>query len=382
MKQPIGDTFRWTFGWILLACCTLANAQSMVLLPDQPKDVPWPTQAWPQAQLSDDVDKTLLTAALTDLFQTTGPSGLPDHRAWLVVHRGQIVVETYAEGFSPSSRFQSWSMAKSVTNALVGILVGQGRLQLDGPTSVPEWQSPQDPRRALTLNHLLHMNTGLANSDGTGGGQGFVSDMLFGPGRYNTATYAANAALTHEPGQHWAYSTATTNIIGGLISEELGGRQGVIEFAKEHLVQPIGATSLTLEFDRSGNFSAGAFAWATARDWARLGYLFLRNGRWENRQLLPADWVTYTRTPAPASNNGTYGAHIWLAATPAEGQFESIPAHTQAFFFSGNGGQMVVMFPHQDLVIVRLGESHNVSWGEINARIMQFANAFPVGPRA
>lgn len=363
----------------LLSAAPLPAQTPLASLPEQRPDTPWPTRDWPVAALHDAVDRTLIADVLRGLFDAKGPAGLPDTRALLVVYQGSIVMEVYADGFGPESRFFSWSMAKSVTNALTGILVRNNRLQLDAPAPVSSWRDPLDPRSAITLRQLLHMTTGLDNADGSGGGLGFESHMMFSPDlRDDMAASAAAVELIHEPGTHWAYSTATSTILGGIVSRTVGGnRAGLINFAREELFGPTGIDTMEFEFDKSGSFVGGAFVWASARDWARLGYLYLRNGVWDGRRILPEGWVDFTRTPAPASNNGIYGAQFWLAGVAAAGQNPGIRSPQGAFNMAGANGQLVVMVPAKDLVIVRLGEAHVEDWDYFNALPARIAAAFP-----
>jgi len=314
------------------------------------------------------------------LHDNIGPAGLPDTRALLVVHKGRIVMETYAPGFGPTSRFISWSMAKSVTNALTGVMVRKGQLQLDKPAPVQAWRAQDDPRGAITLRHLLNMTSGLDNDDDAGGGLGFVTALLFTAGYREDATAtAADVDLIHPPGTFWAYSTASSQIIGGLIHSANGAdRSATRAFAYAELFVPLGARSMQMEFDKAGTFLAGSHMWASARDWARLGYLYLRDGVWDGRRILPEGWVDFTRTRAPASNNGIHGAHFWVSGEPAEGQWGGMRGSLGAFYMSGNNGQLVAMMPARDLVIVRLGEDHIEDWDYFNALPGRIADAFPI----
>jgi len=347
-------------------------------LPSQPEGVAWPTTSWPEGTVSSVAERAALEAASRALFEPQGRAGLPDTRALLVVRGGRLVVERYALGFDANSRFRSWSMAKSVTNALVGILVRDGALSLDAPAPVPEWQSPEDPRHAITLRHLLQMTTGLANADGGDGANSFVARVLFGDLSGDTAHGGAAVELDHTPGTHWAYSTATSQILSGIVARTVGGgRDGVRSFVERELIEPLGLRTLVLEFDRAGTPLGGGYVWASARDWARLGLLYLRDGRWDGHRVLPPGWVDFTRTVAPAGNNGTYGAHFWITARPAEGQFPPLRAGIESFQMNGNAGQFVVMVPDRDLVVVRLGEMQTATWDDLNAGLADVIEAFP-----
>jgi CubicO group peptidase (beta-lactamase class C family) len=361
---------------LLLATPVVAGPEP---LPPQPAGVPWPTQGWREGALAPGVDHVALETAVAQLFAPIGRGGLPDTRALLVVAGGRLVLERHAAGFGRDSRFRSWSMAKSVTQCLTGILVRQGRLALDAPAPVPRWQRPGDPRAALTLRHLLTMTSGLDNADGEDDGpDSFVARLLFGDLAAHSAEAAAKVELAHVPGTHWAYSTGTSQIVSGIVARTLGGgRAPVRAFVEAELSRPLGLTSLLFEFDAAGTPLGGGYVWASARDWARLGLLYLRDGVWEGRRILPAGWVDFTRTVAPASNNGTYGAHFWVSGKPAEGQFELLRPNVEAFQMNGNAGQFVVMVPERDLVVVRLGEMHASTWPELNQRLGDLILAFP-----
>jgi CubicO group peptidase (beta-lactamase class C family) len=355
------------------------GARAAVPLPPQPAGVPFPTRGWPSGPLPAGLDHVALETEVARLLLPTGRGGVPDTRALLVVRGGRIVLERYAPGFGPESRFRSWSMAKSVTQCLTGILVREGRLSLDAPAAVPAWQRDGDPRAALRLRELLQMTSGLDNADGKGDdADSRVAQLLFGPLSADTAAGTAKDELVYEPGKHWAYSTSTSQIVSGIVSRTLGGgRQGVFDFVQRELAQPLGLRSLVLEFDAAGTPLGGGYVWASARDWARLGLLYLRDGRWEGRRILPEGWVDFTRTPAPAENNGTYGAHFWLTGTPGPDQFPTLGPDLEAFMMNGNAGQFVVMVPDRDLVVVRLGEMHVATWRELNDALGALIRAFP-----
>jgi CubicO group peptidase (beta-lactamase class C family) len=348
-------------------------------LPPQPAGVAWPTAAWGEGPLPEGTDRAALDAASAALLAPLGRGGLPDTRALLVVQGGQIVSERYADGFDADSRFRSWSMAKSVTNALVGILVRDGALALDAPAPVPRWQRAGDRRRALTLRQLLTMTSGLDNEDGDDSAGSFIARLLFGDLSSDTAEAAERVDLAYEPGTHWAYSTATSQILSGIVARSVGGgREGVRAFLERELIAPLGLGSLVLEFDAAGTPLGGGYVWASARDWARLGLLFLRDGVWDGRRILPTGWVDFTRTVAPAGNNGTYGAHFWISAKPAAGQFQPLRPGIEAFQMNGNAGQFVVIVPDRDLVVVRLGEMHTVRWPHLNDGLGALIQAFPL----
>jgi len=347
-------------------------------LPPQPAGVAWPTQSWPVAAPAPDVDQAALDRAADELFRPIGRGGLPDTRALLLVQGGRVVSERYASGFGPESRFRSWSMAKSVTQCLTGILVREGRLELDAPAPVPAWQRGGDPRAAIRLRDILNMTTGLDNADGGDDADSRVAQLFFGDDAKNTLAGAERDELAYEPGTHWAYSTATSQLLAGIVGRAIGGgRAGMRDFAERELAAPLGLRSLVLEFDAAETMLGGVYVWASARDWARLGLLYLRDGRWDGRRILPEGWVEFTRTPAPAKNNGAYGAHFWLNAEPGPEQWQAFGPGLETFQMGGNGGQYVVVVPDRDLLVVRLGEMHVATWAELNAGVAALIRAFP-----
>jgi CubicO group peptidase (beta-lactamase class C family) len=361
---------------VFLALPPATHASDLVTLPRQPSGVPWPTDAWPEASLDPAVDRTDLDAAVASIFTAVGRGGVPDTRALLVVHRGAIVVERYASGFGPDSRFQSWSMAKSITQALVGILVRQGKLDVGAAADVPAWRADGDPRRAVTLDQLLHMTSGVANEDDLDDpADSVVTRMLFGDRSARMAEYAASLPLAHPPGSRWAYSTATSMIVADIVQRAAaGGKEAMLDFMRRELFDPLGMRSAVPEFDAGGTFMGGGFFHASARDYARFGYLYLRDGVWEGRRILPEGWVDYTRAAPPSGN---YGAHFWLNLPPAERQYVLLPGGPpSAFGATGNEGQMIVVVPTHDLVAVRLGEMHACSWKTVTADLAAIVAAF------
>jgi CubicO group peptidase (beta-lactamase class C family) len=246
-------------------------------------------------------------------------------------------------------------MAKSVTMALVGALVQDGRLTIAAPAPVPEWRKPGDPRGAITLDLLLRMSSGLA-FDEHYGATNDVSRMLFT--QPDTGAFAAAFPLAAPPGSVWSYSSGTANIVARVVRDAFGGDvAAMLRFARERLFDPAGMTSAVLETDASGSFIGSSFAFMTARDWARFGELFRRDGVWDGRRLLPEGWVRYATTPTPGAPLGCYGAHWWLDAgepgAPERRPWPQLPAETYAA--RGHSGQWVVVVPSARLVVVRLG---------------------------
>lgn len=360
---------------ILLAGAPPARTEPLVPLPPQPGGVPWPTTTWPEGPPGPDVDPTRLAAAVDAMFAARGRDDVCDTRALVVVRGGRVVLERYADGFGATSRFHSWSMAKTITLVLTGVLVGRGTLALDAPAGVPEWQA--DARKALTLRQLLHMTAGIDNGDdeGGGGGEAFAARMLFGTGAIDTTKFAAAPAAIHPPDTHWAYSTATSTIVAGVVGRAVGDdRAARAAFMRTALFEPLGMTSALIEFDASGHFLGGSHAWATARDYARLGLLLLRDGQWDGTRILPPGWVDFARTPGPAPNGAFYGAHVWLNTAP-DGFLPGAPP--SAFQANGNAGQTITIVPTHDLVVVRLGELQATEWNAMQRLVAELVTVFP-----
>jgi CubicO group peptidase (beta-lactamase class C family) len=316
---------------------------------------PWPEGDAPAAGAAGTgVDTTALRVALDSAFAEPSGSGPRRTRAVVVVHDGRIVAERYADGYGPEHRFAGWSMTKSVTSALVGILVGEGTLDLGMDALRPEWSAAADPRRAVTLGHLMHMNSGL-DFDESYAPRGAATRMLF-----NTEDAAAAAAATplaHAPGSTWYYSSGTTNLISHVMRTALGDDAAYHALPRTRLFDAIGMHTAVMEPDASGTFVGSSFMHASARDWARFGLLYLRDGVWNGRRILPEGWVAYSTRPAPAAPLGRYGAQWWLnageAADSTRRPWPDLPS--DIFWASGFHGQYVVVIPSRDLVVVRLG---------------------------
>jgi CubicO group peptidase (beta-lactamase class C family) len=342
--------------------CTLVASGSTWPLAGPPRGVaaerraldpaaPWPAGGAPP----DAPPPPAVAAAIERAFAEPGPPARRQTKAVVVVQDGRLVAERYAPGVGPDTPLLSWSMAKSVTMALVGALVREGRLDPAAPAPVPEWQAPGDPRGAITLDMLLRQSSGLA-FDETYGPTNDVSRMLFT--RPDTGAFAAAMPLAFPPDTHWSYSSGTSNLVARLVRDHFGGDlERMVRYANESLFDPAGMTSAFFEPDASGTFVGSSYAFMTARDWARFGELFRRDGVWEGRRLLPEGWARYAATPTPAAPHGEYGAHWWLNAgppgAPAERPWPAIPP--EVFAARGHSGQWVAIVPSARLVVVRLG---------------------------
>ncbi len=321
--------------------------------PALPPELPWPRgDASPEAPAPPEV-----LAAIDRAFAEPDPAAgrLRQVTAVVVVHRGRLVAERYARGYGPATPMLSWSMAKSVLAALVGVAVGDGRLDLHAPAPVPEWRAPGDPRGAITLDQLLRMSSGL-DFDEHYGATNDVSRMLFT--QPDAGAFASRSPLAAAPDRFWSYSSGTSNLVARVLRDLFDGDLGaLVRFSRERLFDATDMTSAFFEPDASGSFIGSSFAFATARDWARFGELHLRDGVWDGRRILPPGWVGYVTTPTPAAPGRGYGAHWWLNAgdptDPSRAAWPAIPR--EAYAARGHSGQWVVVVPSAELVVVRLG---------------------------
>ena len=249
-----------------------------------------------------------------------------------------------------------WSMTKSITNALVGILVKEGKLNVETSAPVAEWQD--DDRNKITLNHLLQASSGLEWSESYFAPAGSFHQMFIKTD--DKGAYAATRTLAHEPGTFFQYSSGTTNIISKIIRQTVGDSE-YYKFPWEKLFYKIGMNHMIMEPDASGTFVGSSYGYASARDWARFGLLYLNDGVWNGEAILPSGWVKYSVTPAPAADMGKYGAQWWLNAGDAHNpqlrKYPALPA--DAFWADGFEEQYAMVIPSKKLVIVRLGVSHH-----------------------
>jgi CubicO group peptidase (beta-lactamase class C family) len=265
-------------------------------------------------------------------------------RSVLVIYKDQIIAEKYDTGFNKDSKILGWSMTKSITGALFGILQKQGKFDIHKPAPILEWVS--DTRKNITTNNLLQMNSGLEwEEDYTKISD--VTQMLFQT--EDMTRSQIDKPLVGKPNACWNYSSGTTNLLSGILRKQFKTHQEYLDFWYSALIDKIGMHSMIIETDMAGNYVGSSYAWATTRDWAKFGLLYLHKGKWNGEQILNESWVNYTATPTNTSN-GSYGAQFWLNAG---GKFPNVPK--DMFYCSGYQGQMVAIFPSHNLVVVRMG---------------------------
>jgi CubicO group peptidase (beta-lactamase class C family) len=332
-----------------LGSTLLAGRRPLEPLPGPPRRVGRTDVEWAVATGFDE-----LTRVVDAAFEEPDPRRLRRTYAVVVVHDGRIVAERYADGFHARMPLPGWSMAKSVLNALVGLLVGQGRLSLDQRELLAHWRSP-DQRAAISLDDLLRMRSGLRFSEAYGNPWSDVIHMLYDC--HDTAAYAAGLPLTDAPGTVWSYSSGTSNILSAIVRRVVG-EADYHAWPQRELFDRIGMTSAVLEPDGAGTFVCSSYMLATARDWARFGQLFLDGGVWNGTRVLSEDWVRFSTTPTPESE-GRFGAHWWLKLNPEIGgdSAAAMRIAPDAFFAVGHEGQTLSVIPSKRLVVVRLGAS-------------------------
>jgi CubicO group peptidase (beta-lactamase class C family) len=376
---------------VLALGAAVQAAPALHPLPPQPEGVPWPTREWPTGPLP----AGLSTAGLDrQLAVVAAPQPLLGQtRAVLVVQGGRLIVERYMPGFGADTALISWSVAKSITQALVGIAVRDGLVDIDKPMGNPRWPAG-DRRAAIPWRHWLNMTDGQEFHEigATWPTRNDAARMLFGRGRLDVAGFSASLPLIHEPGTLWNYNSAGVNLLADALGRLYASgaspperRERMARMMKRELFEPLGMTSVQPEFDAAGTFMGSAMLYATARDYARFGLLYLRDGMWDGRRILPAGWVDFARSRTSAVKGQSYGAGWWVTAPdPASGgrpsnkpMMEEIPPDT--FRAQGHEGQLIVVVPSRDLVIVRLGllENLTTSWTALGEWVQQLVALFP-----
>lgn len=293
----------------------------------------------------------------------------PPHRntkAIVVVHDGKIVAERYAAGVTADTRLLGYSLSKSVINALVGVLVRDGKLTVDGPAPVGEWKDLSDPRHVISIENLMRMTSGL-DLDETNSGFDAASRILTLAG--DMAGTAARADLLALPGMRWAYSSPSTMILSRIVKGAAGGQpESVLRLARRELFAPLGMNNMTLEFDGAGTPVGAAFFLGTARDWARFGLLYLDDGVVGGKRILPEGWAKWSATATVESDSG-YAAGFWTNRGDSRGAQARVKLGMPAdsYYAGGSLGQRIVIVPSANLVVVRLGASQDRPGFDIEA---------------
>ena len=308
-------------------------------------------------------------------------------QAVVILHRGRVVAERYGEGIDRETRLAGWSMAKSVTGTMIGLLVSDGRLRLDETPPVPAWQRSGDPRGEITLRQLLQMRSGLRHGEWTGrSGESDRTRMLFLDGRDNTAAYAEAQPLEAEPGRTFEYSSATTAILSDIAARSLTEstdpeirRKLVADYLRNRLFEPLGMASMVSEFDSSGTLLGSSMIHGTARDWGKFGEFLRHGGSVRGAQLIPRGWIEFMTSPSP--RNRAYGAQVWLNRADPDGEDQLFPGKAPATLFAaiGDQGQFLIVSPDQKLTLVRLGNGSPEQNAAVRGRLSDIVALFPTG---
>lgn len=343
--------------------CTLVNDLPEKAIRQQRFNIPVvPAQnrdtiSWPYGDKTSDsipasIDRSLLQQAIDNAMQATTKKGNPAYtRAFLVVYDRKIVGERYAPGFNKNSVMLGWSMSKSLTAAVIGVLVKAGRLDPNAPAPVPEWK--HTAKEKITLKQLLQQTTGLDYTEDYST-PSEATDMLFKQG--DMGAFTAKLPLKFQPGTIFNYSSGNANILSRIIRYTVGD-SSYAAFPYKALFHKINMNSLLLEPDASGTYIGSSYSYASARDFARFGLLYYYNGTWNGEQILPESWVKETVQPAAANKQRRYGYQFWLNGVDEKDTtqkwFPDAPA--DMFFADGFGGQNIFIIPSKKLVVVRLG---------------------------
>jgi CubicO group peptidase (beta-lactamase class C family) len=318
-----------------------------------PAQIPWPNgDLVTDKELPSNIDEAALLAASDWAFDRDTPE--QDTLSLLVVYKGEIIHERYGAGIEMTTRTRTWSTAKSIASALIGMLVDDGRLSLDEPLGFdwyPENRSPEaDPRNEITLRHVLNMSSGLETIDNRGMEYATGSGLSYWAGASSVAG-ARSRALLREPGTYWDYENYDTLLGVYAMKLALGGEKAYAEYPRKALLDKIGMRNTLVSTDRFGDFILSSQVYTNARDLGRFGLLYLNGGMWNGERLISQDWIEFSRAPAPATvgRGGQYGGQFWLV--PEER--EDVPK--DAYSTNGNRGQYTLIVPSHDLVIVRRG---------------------------
>lgn len=326
--------------------------------------------AWPAGnKLSDEfpaeISKTKLDAALENLLtaKLKKASNKPAKtKAALVIYDGKLIAEKYAEGYNDQSLFLGWSVTKTITAALAGILGKNNKLTVDEKAPIPQWKGTN--KEAITIKNILQQTTGL-NFIEKYSRPGHVTKMLFSIG--DMAGYVSALKLKHRPGSFFSYSSGNTNLLSKIIRDKIA-KTDYYSFPYQQLFHKIGAYSFQLEADSTDMYIGSSYAYATIKDYARFGLLYYNRGKYNGEQILPENWVAESIQPSEALNNDQYGYQLWLNGKNKSG-VKSYPAAPDDLYCAhGYGSQAIYIIPSKKLIILRFGQheyDENAFLGEV-----------------
>jgi CubicO group peptidase (beta-lactamase class C family) len=339
--------------------------------------LPWPRgNSGPVNPEDLGVNAPKLKEAVNEAFAEPFSGQQRNTRAVVVVYKGQLIAERYADGYNRNMPLMGWSMSKSITNALAGILVREGKLDIHQSAPVPLWEDKVEQSK-ITIDHLLRMNSGLEFDEVYQPLSG-TTHMLYNS--HSVAAYAAAKAMEAEPGSKWQYSSGTSNILAEILRRRMETLSAYyFDYLHDKLLYRIGMFSAVMEPDASGTFVGSSYTLATALDWARFGLLYLQDGLWHGEHILPAGWVSYSTTPTAGAPKGQYGAHFWLNAGSADDsnnrRWPNAPK--DAFAALGFQGQNLIIIPSRKTVLVRLGATTDSKAWNTDEFIHQVLAALP-----
>lgn len=320
----------------------------------------------PKDSIFTTIDYAKLEKAVADAFDKKDEKNKRT-RSILILYKGQLVTEKYAPGFDKNSKILGWSMTKSLTATYFGILQKQGKINIDAPAPIAEWKN--DGRSKITINDLLHMNSGLEWEEK----YDKICDatkMLFEA--EDMGKVQKEKPLTGKTNESWNYSSGTSNLLSGILRSQFKTHQEYLDFWYSSLIDKIGMHSMLVETDMAGNYVGSSYAWATTRDWGKFGLLYLRKGNWNGEQIFEESWANYVATPTKTSN-GRYGGHFWLNAG---GKYPDAPK--DLYYASGFQGQKIFIIPSMDLVIVRFGLTDDEAF-DFNGMLKGILESFKKG---
>jgi len=337
--------------------------------------MPWPMGDKPSGKpFPSGIDRARVAKALDLAF--SDPAGLT--AAFVVLYKGEIVGERYMPGITKDTQLESWSMGKSLTATLFALLVKDGVYRVDEPAPVPDWQKPGDPRAAIRIADLLHMSSGLKFIAGQDPDytpdKGYPDHTLIYTGAIDAFQHSMTRPQQFPPNTEGRYRNSDPLMIGWLI------KQAVLKRGEEYLTYPqralfdrIGIRRQVLETDPYGNFLLSGYDYGTARNWARIGQLYLQDGMWNGKRLLPEGWASFVGTPAPAWKKPVYGGLFWVNGDGA------LPIPKSAYYANGAGGQRTFIIPTHDLVVVRMGhyKGDRAGMKKLNQALAELIAAVP-----
>ncbi len=304
------------------------------------------------------VDYERMNRAVDNFFDPSGNMDSLKTRSLLVIYKDTILIEKYANGIAANTEILGWSMTKSIINTWVGMMVKDGKVSIEDTELFPMWT---DDRKLISLDDLMHMSSGLDWVEDYTKISG-ATTMLFDS--EDIVKTAASMPKAYEAGEHWCYSSGTTNLVTGYLRSKYASHQEYLKYPYERIFNKLNMHTTIMESDESGNYIGSSYCYGTTRDWARLGMLYLHDGVWDGERLLPEGWTTYSATEVPDSK-GIYGAHFWLNKRGTA--YPNAPHD----IFSANGyqGQRVFVIPSKDMVIVRMGLTGKVDFDTLLSEI-------------